>query len=285
MKAVFEQISGAGFSSIAYRRHILPRFNARFHYHPEVELTLIERSNGKRYVGGHVAHFEPGDLVLLGSNLPHCWLNAEEGEPIPGAAQSIVIQFRTEIFGETFWSLPEMNLIEQLLKKAQAGLIITGKTHGETAKKMQAGMDLSGFPLLLHVMDILYGIATSDEVEVIDPFFSSLTFSNSETERFQLIYAYLIDNFRDNITLEDIAQVANLSPTAFCRYFKKIARKTFVDTLTEFRLKHACHLLSSSERAIADICFDSGFGNLSYFNKEFKKALGTTPLAYRRMFG
>ena len=139
-------------------------------------------------------------------------------------------------------------------------------------------------PFTGRVRAMLHGIATSDETEPIDLPLSDYVPSRIETERFQKVYAYLMAHYREEILLETIAGVANLSPTSFCRFFKKTTRKTFVDVLTEFRVKHAAQLLSTTEQPIADICFESGFGNLSYFNKEFKKSLGQSPLAYRKMF-
>lgn len=282
MKAFYEKVSHAGVNSFGYSCFSLPRFNAPFHYHPELELTLIEKSQGKRLVGGHVAHYEAGDLVLLGPNVPHCWLNAEAEPPAADAAQAIVIHFRADFAGETFLALPELLAIQQLFQKAQAGLLIKGKTRDIVAEKMRSGLHLQGFPRLLLLFDLLHCIALSSETERIDLLFSQQVLSPIETERFQKIYTFLIENFRENISLEQMAQIANLSPTAFCRYFKKITRKTFVDALTEFRIKHACQLLAAGEKPVQEICFESGFGNVSYFNKEFKKALGQTPLQYRK---
>lgn len=294
MKAIYEKISSAEDQSFRYIALSLPHFNAPFHYHPELELTLIEKSAGKRFIGGQVAHYEAGDLVLLGPNVPHCWINAEaespktelsEVEPVAiDAAQAIVIQFDAHFLGESFLALPELNAVQQLIQKIQTGLLVHGETRNKVAQKMRDGLSLKGFPKLLHLLDVLYNLAISDETELIEFSYASTVLSAGDTERFQRIFNYLIDNFRDNISLEEIARVANLSPTAFCRYFKKVTRKTFVDVLTEFRIKHACQLLSSTEKSVKEICFDSGFGNVSYFNKEFKKALGQSPLQYRNSY-
>ena len=135
----------------------------------------------------------------------------------------------------------------------------------------------------MQLVDILYMIATSNETELIDSQFSADKLSMLDAERLQKVYRYIIENYQNDIDLDSISAVAHLTPTAFCRYFKKMTRKTLIDVVTEFRVKHACQLLGSTEKAVSDICFESGFGNISYFNKEFKKAMGHSPLKYRKL--
>lgn len=282
MKAIYEQISGHGDYAVQYRYFTLPRFIVPYHFHPELELTLIERSQGKRFVGRHVANFTEGDLVLLGAYVPHCWLGAEE-ENEPDAAQSIVIQFREDFAGSAFLELSEMAAIRQLFQKAQAGILIKGETRDWVAEKMRTMAKLSAFQRLLQVLEVLQGIAVSEELELLDLYFSQQMLSTLESERFRKVYAYLIEHFKEDITLETIAAVANLTPTAFCRYFKKITRKTFVAVMTEIRLNHACQLLRTTDKVVAAICFESGFGNVSYFHKAFKVATGQSPLSYRKL--
>ena len=281
MKATYEQLSDKMGSSFLYRPFSLPQFDAPYHFHPELELTFIEQSAGKRFVGRQVAPFEAGDLVLLGENVPHCWLNTDGGD----FAKSIVIQFKADFAGQSFLEIPEMTAINHLFKKAQSGILIKGKTRDAVAEKMFFKPDQHPFQKLLQLLDILHTIAISNETELIDPQFSTTALSPVDTERFQKVYAYIITHYTQDIDLETIAAaVAHLTPTAFCRYFKKMTRKTLVDVITEFRIKHACQLLASTEKSVSDICFESGFGNISYFNKQFKNALGHSPLAYRRLF-
>ncbi len=284
MKATYEQLNDDLGSSFLYRQFHLPQFDAPYHFHPELELTFIKSSVGKRFVGRQVNAFEAGDLVLLGENVPHCWINDVSDTEGGGRAASIVIQFKNDFVGKPFWDIPEAIVLQNLIQKAQAGILIKGKTRDIVAEKMTLIAICPPFQKLLHLFDMLYMIAISNEIELIDPQFSTTTLSPIDTERFQKIYAYIIENYTQDIDLETIAVVAHLTPTAFCRYFKKITRKTLVDVITEFRIKHACQLLSSTDKSVSDICFESGFGNISYFNKQFKKALDHSPLAYRKMF-
>lgn len=283
MRATYEQLNETAGSSFLYRRFTQARLDAPFHFHPELELTLVLEGSGRRFVGRQVSNYEAGDLVLLGSNLPHTWSGNEPGNELE-TSRSIVIQFKEHFAGEAFWNIPEMAPISALFQKAQSGIWIKGKTRDWVAEKMNIGSHLPPFQKLLQLVEILHVIAASDETEQIDIQFSHYIPSTLESERFQKVYTYLIEHYQEDISLETIAVVANLTPTSFCRFFKKIARKTFVDALTEFRVKHSCQLLSATEKPISDICFESGFGNISYFNKEFKKSLGRSPMRYRKMF-
>jgi AraC-like DNA-binding protein len=284
MRAIFEQISASDERSIHYRQFSNTRFDAPFHFHPALELTYIEQGQGRRLVGRQVANFESGDLVLLGPNLPHTWLT----EPSEVQGQQVyawVIQFQHDFAGPKFWEMPEMGAIRSLFQKAGAGIWVKGNVRQAVAEKMKNGLNASPLQQFLLLIEILQMIALSDTLEQIDPQFLHFVPSAAETERFQRVYAYLIAHYREDISLEQMAAVANLTPSSFCRYFKKITRKTLVDVLTEFRVKHACQLLTTTDKPVADICFESGFGNVSYFNQEFKKAMGCNPLAYKKFFG
>lgn len=292
MKATYEQLNEGVESSFLYRRFSLPKFDAPFHYHPEIELTLILKSSGKRFVGRQVSNFEAGDLVLVGENVPHCWLNinlqAGEveslGEPKLDAAQSIVIQFLPKIISSDF-SAPELKPIFKLLKNSVSGILIKGKTRDWVAEKMISHLEAHPFKKFVALLEILcYLIENNNDLELIDTSFEGFNPSLIHMERIQKIYAYIIDNYQNDIDLTTISAIAHLTPTAFCRYFKKMTRKTLVDVVTEFRIKHACQLLTSTEKTVSDICFESGFGNISYFNKTFKHITGYSPLSYRKSY-
>lgn len=273
MKVIYEQLSQNSENSILYRRFSNPRIDAPFHYHPEIELTYMEESHGRRFVGSQINDFSPGDLVLLGENVPHTWVDSVGGN-------SYVIQFKKNVIN---WNLPEMNSIEQLINKALSGILIKGATREKIVKKINMD-NMNAFEKFLNVLEILQILAHSDELELIDTTFSSYEFSVSDNERFKKVYGYIIKNYQNEIDLNTISSIANLTPTAFCRYFKKITRKTLIEVVTEFRIKHACQLLTTTEKTVSDVCFESGFGNLSYFNKEFKKEMGLSPLKYKNLY-
>ncbi len=282
MKAPYEQLDNATDGSFLFRQFNLPYFDASYHFHPEFELTLILKSEGKRFVGNQMADFKEGDLVLLGANVPHCWKN--EGIGNENSARSIVIQFKEDFLGEGFFKNPETQTIRNLLDKAKSGILISGKTRDRVAREMIFLLTVPPFQKLLGLLDLLNTIATSKDIETIDNQPDRYSLSAIDLDRINKIYAYVIEHYTQDIHLEAVAYLTNMTETAFCRYFKKITKKTFLDLVTEFRIKHACNLLNSTDKQVAEVCFESGFGNISHFNKQFKAVTGYTPLNYRKMF-
>lgn len=278
MKAVFEKLQTEETHSFLIRKFELPNFDAPFHFHPEYELTLILKGEGQRYVGKQVSDFFEGDLVFLGANLPHCWIN----RPTPNETVSaIVIQFDETFLGNFFLNLPEMKRVKAFLQQAKSGFEISGKTKEKLTDKINELLEKTPLQKLIGLIEILDELSQTDEISTVDFSFSEHHYNQSETARFQKVFSYLIENFRENITLEEIADVADLSPTSFCRYFKSITQKTFIEVLLEFRVQYACQLLHKTDLPIRQIAFESGFGDVPYFNKVFKKNKGMSPQQYK----
>ena len=282
MKAVFEQLTTRIENSISITDLNMTSFDGPYHYHPELELTWIRNSSGKRYVGGNVSDYKPDDVVLVGANVPHCWHSMNEA--VHDNAQAIVIQFQPNFAGVGFLELPELIKIKCLFEKAIAGVLIKGITKATIISQMRQFPATDGFNRLLQFLGMLDLIANSEETELIDHHFAGLTASPAETERFQKVFSYLIGHYQQEVSLKAAAKIANLTPTAFCRYFKHVTRKTLVEVVTEFRINQACQLLRNSEKPVNEICFECGFGNNSYFNKTFKAITEYTPLQYRNLF-
>jgi AraC-like DNA-binding protein len=288
MKASLEHIGDSAGSSIQLKEVIQSRFDAPYHFHPECELTLIISGTGKRFVGNQITDFGPGDLVLLGENVPHCWQNHRKdwltAEESPVAAQALVIHFKKDFLGRDFLAKPECAALRQLLDKARGGLSIQGPTQDRVARELMQLVDLAPFPRMLAFLNIIHQLSQAgSDAQVIESNDSSYALSSVDLERINRIYAYVIANYTQEVHLDEVAHLANMTETAFCRYFKKVTKKTFVALVTEFRIKHACELLRSSQLSMAEICFESGFGNLSHFNKQFKQYMNETPLQYRKL--
>jgi len=284
MKAQLEHL-GFGFQI----KHVKQaRFDALYHFHPELELTLIIAGEGKRFIGNQISDFRPGDLVLLGSNLPHCWQNHRKDwlleEVEVDGAQALVIHFRRDFLGEDFLSNEACLGLKNLLEKAKTGFSIVGPTQDRIAREMLALVDMPPFPQLISFLQILHtiGISTAD-VQAIETTEGNYAIAEGDLERINRVYAYVIANYTQEVHLDEVAHLANMTETAFCRYFKKVTNKTFVELVTEFRVKHACTLLRTTSKPMIEVCFESGFGNLSHFNKQFKTWMKTPPLQYRKM--
>lgn len=282
MKPIFEHLTTGIENSISIINLNMASFDGPYHFHPEMELTWIRKSSGKRYIGGSVSDYKADDLVLVGANVPHCWHSMNEATPYN--AQAIVVQFHPTFAGGAFLELPELIKIKSLFEKAIAGVLITGNTKAKIISKIKQCAAKEGLHRLLQFMEILGLIASTDETELIDHNYSGLKASPAETERFQKVFGYLIGNYQQEISLKAIAKIANLTPTAFCRYFKNVTRKTLVSVVIEFRINQACQLLRNSEKPVNEICYECGFGNISYFNKTFKAITEYTPLQYRSLF-
>lgn len=279
MKAVFERLEAQQFNSFIVRRIELPNFDAPFHFHPEYELTLILKGEGQRYVGSQVKAFIDGDMVFLGSNLPHCWINQRtENENV----SSIVIQFGDPFLGKELINLPEMQKIKSFFDKSKMGIEIVGVAKEQIAGKMHSMVQQSALQRMLTLIEILDLLSNNQDYLSIDSYYFENNYNQSETSRFQKVFSFLIENFKEEIRLEQIADIAGLSPTSFCRYFKGITHKTFSEVVIEFRLQFASQLLLKTNLQVRNVALESGFGDVPYFNRQFLKHKGISPMGYRQ---
>ncbi len=283
LKAAYEAVAPNAASSFSVRTFAEEAFTAPYHYHPEYELTLIVQGRGRRYVGSHVADYGPGDLVLLGAQVPHCWKTAP-AESSRVRSVSVVVQFTHECLGESFFSKPEVAAIARLLRRSASGLRFPDADQRLQAALRQLGHEPDPLRRLLGLLGLLHALATTPHYEVLDAQQRVGTLAPAERERFHRVMAYLVEHFREPLTLAQVAAVANLTPNAFCKYFKNLTRQTFIAAVSEYRLQYATQQLASTNKAVAEICYDSGFRDVSYFNKLFKARLRHSPLQYRRAF-
>lgn len=257
-------------------------FPSMRHYHPEVEILLVVEGTGTRYVGNSVEPFIPGDLVMIGANVPHEWCSDKN----MGTSQSeaIYILFNMEILGKDFWNLPESKIILKIIQQSKRGIKLTGKTRSEVALLMKSIDTSYGFNRIILLLTILELIAFNNEhYYLASPIIQNLI-DNSDKERLNKVYKYVIDNLQQDISLDKASSIANLSTAAFCRYFKKRANKTFMQFLNEIRIGQACRLLINENHSVAETGYECGYSNISYFIRQFKKITGFTPLGYRKKF-
>lgn len=286
MKPHFHRISGSLQNSFIIRHQIEPYFGSGWHYHPELELHYVIKGKGLRFIGDNVSNFEEGELILLGQNLPHSWRSNEEDFQTASKTNSeaIVLQFLPDCFGNDFLNLPEAHLIKCLHEKARKGLVISGVAKMNLISLMHKALSVENLDRLVVLLSILSVLAKADDVETIASFNAFYQSQEAETVRLNRIYSYTMANYKNDLNLEDISAVANLSVTSFCRYFRLMTKKTFNDFLLEIRISHACRLLVEDTLVTEMICFDCGFRNVSNFYRHFKKVKGYTPLEYKRKF-
>lgn len=281
IKASYEVLQPTSGHSFLIRKFSKVAFDAPYHFHEEFELTYIVNGKGKRYVGSHMEDFSTGDLVLLGSNLPHCWkLEAETPD-----ASAIVIQFSANFLGEEFFNKAELQGIKKLFQKSASGISFNSITKNVVNRILrQMTEEKSNFKMLIGLLQILQHLAITNEYILLDQQRSVAEQSRSEQERINPVFAYLVENFREQVSLNVASGIANMTPNAFCKYFKKITRKTFMETVIEYRLNYATQQLVQTDEPISKISFESGFGDVSHFYKMFKHKMHQSPLNYRKNF-
>ncbi|MBO9732676.1 MAG: AraC family transcriptional regulator [Chitinophaga sp.] len=285
MKAILQKVPVSTDASFAVQVFCSPYFDTPWHFHPEYELVLVLQGDGTRFVGDSIADFAPGDLVLLGTNLPHWYRNSAAYYTNDPAlqAKSIVIQFNREFLGPAFFHLPETAAIRKLLDKAVQGISINGNTRTLLADKMQQMVHSTGMDRLLQLLSMLHIAAGATDSHLLSSRGAS-GINVKDAERMNRIYEFVMQHFTDPISTNEVSQAVNMSPSAFCRYFKKRTRKHFTYFLNELRIGHACKLLQEDDLSITEICFMSGYNNISYFNRQFKTFKKKTPQAFKQEF-
>jgi AraC-like DNA-binding protein len=244
------------------------------------------KGTGTRFVGNSIENFGPGDLILIGSNLPHYWRNSQEYyEPDSTlTVQAIVVRFLYSPGGVHLFDIPEMNGLKKLLEESAHGLKVTGTCVTSVAavmEEMLVSLKEKKVLLLLKALSIISS-QKENRLKLMNSIAKPI--NQLEIERINNIYEYMLKNYTEKITLPQIASVANMQTAAFCRYFKKHFRKTFIDALNEIRINEACNLLRKKDGSITSVAYASGFNNLSNFIKVFHKVTGHKPKLYQQQF-
>ncbi|MBK9563704.1 MAG: helix-turn-helix domain-containing protein [Saprospiraceae bacterium] len=275
-----EKIQPTFGQSFAMRKfeEINPNIQPFWHFHPELEIVYIKKGSGKRHVGNHISYYNGGDLIMLGPNLPHYGFT----DRLAGDTSEIVVQMREDFLGKDFFKLQEMQNIDILFERSKAGLSFYGNTKDEVGSRLNSMFYMDHFDTLMEYLHILHILADSKEYNVLNATGVALIVQGQDTDRIDTIYKYVRKNFTESIQLGDIAALANMTVPSFCRYFKRITGKTFTEFVNEFRIVHACKLLSEERHTVSEVCFESGFNNFSHFNRQFKEKTGKSPNAYRK---
>lgn len=279
MKASFESLH-TGNRSFLIRKFEEENFSAPYHYHPEFELTYIIEGIGKRYVGTNMQDYFPGDFVLLGANLPHCW---KTDNSLQAQSVSVVIQFPENFMGNDFLHKPELQNIEALLQRSQQGISFA-KNETNKENMLLILKERKAFKKLLLLLELLQELAIRKDYILLNKENSYTALSGNEMERINTVMAYIIENFQQQVKLEDAAATINMSIHAFCKYFKKITRKTFIEAVNDYRIDYAVKQLINTDSSIADIGYNAGFNDISNFHKTFKERTQLSPLGYRKTF-
>lgn len=281
MKATYTQVLLQPDNSFKTYLKIKNEFDAPWHYHPEYELTLIINSDGVRYVGNSIETFEKGDLILLGPNLPHCWKNTGV-QQVPCC--SLVIQWKEDLLGASLPSIPEFASIHKLLQLSKRGIKFNKKVSDEFYIRHNDFLSFNPFDKYIAILQWLNHMAHLNEYSTLceQEFTSNLNVGNSQ--RINIVYQYLKENYNEKIVLADVALLVNMSEEAFSRFFSRCIQKPFFSFLNEYRVNIASKLLIETDMQVAEICYNCGYESLPFFYRQFIKYKNCPPQTFRKMF-
>lgn len=254
-----------------------------WHFHPEIELLYCIKGKGTSFIGNSIRSIEEGELLLFGQNLPHTRLGdmnyyKKHSKEKP---EAIVIQFLENFLGPAFFNVSEFKHIRGLIDRASRGLIFHGGIRNKVIHQLLNIRNSSGLTSILELLNILDLLATSNEYSYINPIHYNIVIADKSKEKINKVYEYTVHHFREVIRLKEVASLTNHSLSAFCRYFKAHARKSYFQYLIETRVAYACEQIREADQDLNQICYASGFNNLSNFHKQFKKVTSLTPSQYR----
>jgi AraC-like DNA-binding protein len=274
---------GSSFTLKQYFENVGSKQNDQpfWHFHPEIELVFINGGKGKRHIGNQLSYFNNGDLILIGSNLPHFGFT----DRLTGNCSETVIQMRKDFLGQDFFQIPEMKAVAQLFERAKSGISFYGKTKKEIGMRLEQLPNNTPPKRLLEFIQILYNLALSEEYRLLNAEGFTFEVKQQDGDRADVIYGYVREHFQRGITLKEIAQEVNMTVPSFCRFFKKLSGgKTFTQIVNEFRIIHACKLLVEETSSITEVSFICGFNNFSHFSRSFRYITGKSPSEYRKDF-
>ena len=256
-----------------------------WHYHRNFELSFITEGSGKRIVADSIEEFQPGDLVFIGPNLPHVWLvEKEQLIPTRRNLEMVFLQFTADMLNPQLLNLPEFKTISRALISSERGIQIVGQTLNEVSELLLQMPYLKGFERMLHFFRIMDIIGRSDSNIQLASMDYMKTRFRTGNKRITVIHEYLMNNYREEVDLKKLAALVNMAQGSLCRYFKANMGMTVFEYLNQIKTDFACKLLMHNDMSIIEVCFDSGFNNLSHFNKQFKKTTGVPPSEYRKRF-
>ncbi|GAB3656390.1 AraC family transcriptional regulator [Echinicola sediminis] len=263
-------------------KHSYPYFLDVWHYHRELELVYILKSTGTRFIGDNIEKFKEGDLILVGENLPHLWQNDPEYFELKeeGKAEAYSLHFTKEFAGKAFLDLPELKYIKKMLERANQGIRFKGRSQEMALELFQELNATEGVERLVKLLNFLAVLAEEEEYEVLCTDGFTFPLNMTGDDRVDKVFSFTFNNFKRNISLEEVADLVHLNPTAFCRYFKKSTKKTYSKFLNEIRVGYACKLLIEEKLNISEVGYECGFNNLSNFNRQFKNVMDISPSEY-----
>ena len=277
MRTLIQKIHVEEQYSFACRRYRTPDFETSWHKHEECELILITEGNGTAMIGDFVGEYKTGDIYFIGSDIPHSFRKRHHKM----IGDAVVAHFKKDVFGESFFLLPEIKNMHSFLHKSDA-IQLSNKLKKEVSALLITMETAKGLERINLLLQSLQKMSTSSSHSKLTQDFSSP--DNNINPAIEKIIEYSFKHYLEPVTLEQVAAVAEMSIPTFCRFFKKNIKKTYFNFLQDLRISHACKLLTNTNKPVMDCCYESGYNSWAHFSKQFKQIKQITPSMYRREF-
>lgn len=286
MKLMHEQIDFPGRSPVKVKFREMPYFTYPWHFHSEFEILYIIEGFGTRFVADNIEPFQAGEMALIGSKLPHFWRSDEVYLKSAGKikVKYVVIQFPEDFLKDQIANYPEYQLIGNLLQRASRGISFSNEFTALVSRKILKVAKENGFERIMLLQKLLQTLAKTSEYKLLAGELYQAENHDFTTERLTKVMHFLTTNYQHKIELDKVAEIANLHPSAFCRYFKEKTGKSLSDFISDLRISYACRLILEKKMSMTQICFESGFNNVSNFNRTFKRQTSFTPSEYLGKF-
>nr|WKN35393.1 AraC family transcriptional regulator [Tunicatimonas sp. TK19036] len=284
MKILPFKIPQSGDGAILLQTDNQPYFYDALHQHPEIQISCILQSSGTLFLGDYIDNFTPGDVFVIGSNIPHVFKN----DPIYYAENSEVNAYMLTVFlsptalGKEFLKLPESAGLAEFIRMSKQGIKVHGTAREILVEMLTEIQSQDGLDRMITFLNIIRIIINAEESQTLSSHMIDFDVNEREGHRLNAVIRFTLNEYHRPITLEEVAEITNLSAPAFCRFFKKRTRKSYVSFLNELRIGKACKLLLDKDLSISEICYNAGFKNISHFNRKFRAILGVTPSEYRK---
>lgn len=282
MKTFFEKIPLDTSKTYIIREFKVDELTYPLHYHPYYEINWFITGNGERFIGQNITKFSNRDLTLIGPDLPHQFKSKNSYKNKNSKFHVIVLQFHPYVFGNEFISREEMVVLQAFLERAKRGLVFGNEVKKKAGILLQKLLIENGFKGIVYFIQLLELLCNTKRFQYLSDFAWNQLPSENEKGRTNQIFRYIFERYTDNIKLSELAEIAGISNSAFSHYFRKKTGKTFSTFLNELRISHATRLLRETDKKVIEICFESGFNNMAYFNRVFKQTHKINPREYRK---
>lgn len=282
-KLKFEQIKNESGTSLRYGWTAQDyRDEIPLHFHPEIEICHILKGSGYRMTGDFIEPFSSGEVMWMPANLPHCWIYKPESCEPDHNRECIFVQFDASLLQTGLSFFNEWKYAANRLLAIRQSISLTGDTAEKVKSALKEMGALSGSDRLLKLLQVLQWIGTTSDIRLVgmqDNVHNTIT---KDMERIQLVFKYVIEHYKNKVTVPEVAASIHMTPVAFCSFFKRETGKTFISFLNEYRIEVACTLLRSfPDRDVNEIAWQCGFADVPHFNRSFRRMKGMAPREWR----